>query len=187
MLGSHLTTIAYPLLVLRVTGSPFTAGCAVFAATVPSMFAYMPAGALVDRWNPRRAMLLSEFGRGVAIGAVVVTMALGKLMVAVLIAAAVIEGVLEVFSGLAERRYIRSLLAADQVPSALVRVEARTHFVLVAGRPLGGLLFGIGPILPFLADVVSFIYSVATLFRVKEGKLTERDVAPRNRPAPREA
>ena len=72
MLGSHVTTIAYPLLVLRLTGSPFTAGCAVFAATAPSMFAYIPAGALVDRWSrrwgPRRVMLLSEFGRGVAIG-----------------------------------------------------------------------------------------------------------------------
>ena len=53
MLGSHVTTIAYPLLVLHLTGSPFTAGCAVFAATAPSMFAYIPAGALVDQVEPK--------------------------------------------------------------------------------------------------------------------------------------
>src|ERR1700744_1068300 len=69
-LGSHITTIAYPLLVLRLTGSPFTTGCAVFAATAPGILAYIPAGALVDRWNPVRVMLLSEIGRGVAIGSV---------------------------------------------------------------------------------------------------------------------
>ena len=39
--------------------------------------------------------------------------------------------------------------------------------MLLAGRPLGGLLFGIAPILPFLADVVSFAYSVTALVRIK--------------------
>jgi MFS family permease len=173
MLGSHLTTIAYPLLVLQLTGSPFTAGCAVFAATAPSMFAYVPAGALVDRWDPRRVMLLSEFGRGLAIGAVAATLAIGRPMVALLMAVAVIEGVLEVFSGLAERRYVSSIVGRDRVSSALSRIEARTHVALVAGRPLGGLLFGITPMLPFLADMASFIYSVITILRIKDSKPSE--------------
>ncbi len=110
-------------------------------------------------------MLLSEFGRGVAIGAVAVTLAFGRPMVPLLMAVAVIEGVLEVFSGLAERRYVGSIVGRDQVSSALVRTEARTHVVLVAGRPLGGLLFGFGAIFPFLADAASFVYSVAALFQ----------------------
>ncbi len=173
MLGSHVTSIAYPLLILHLTGSPFNAGCAVFATTAPSILAYIPAGALVDRWSPRwsprRVMLLSEFGRGVAIGAVAVTLAFGRPMVPLLMAVAVIEGVLEVFSGLAERRYVGSIVGRDQVSSALVRTEARTHVVLVAGRPLGGLLFGFGAIFPFLADAASFVYSVAALFSIKDG------------------
>jgi MFS family permease len=170
MLGSHVTTIAYPLLVLRLTGSPFTAGCVAFAATAPSVLAYIPAGALVDRWNPRRAMLMSELGRGLAIASVAVTLALGKPIVALLITVAVIEGVLEVFSGLAERRYMGSFVESDEVSSALVSMEARTHVVLVVGRPLGGLLFGVRPILPFLADVASFICSVVTLSRINDSK-----------------
>ena len=114
MLGSHVSTIAYPLLVLRLTGSPFTTGCAVFAATAPSMLAYIPAGALVDRWSrrwsPRWVMLLSEVGRGVAIGAVVATLAFGKPMVWLLMAVAVIEGVFEVFSVLSERSCVGSIV-----------------------------------------------------------------------------
>lgn len=176
MLGSHVTTIAYPLLVLRLTNSPLTAGCAVFAATAPSVLAYIPAGALVDRWSqrwsPRRVMLASEVGRGLAIGAVAVTLAFGRPMVALLIAVAVVEGVLEVFSVLAERSCVGSIVERQQISSALVRTEARTHVVLVAGRPLGGLLFDVGPIFPFLADVVSFIFSVTTLFRIKDVELT---------------
>ena len=187
MLGSHVTTIAYPLLVLRLTGSPFTAGCAVFAATAPSMFAYVPAGALVDRWSrrwgPRRVMLMSELGRGVAIGTVALTLAFGKPMVWLLIAVAVIEGVLEVVSGLAERSCVGSIVRRDQVSSALARTEAKTHVVLVAGRPLGGLLFGFGAIFPFLADAASFIYSVLVLFRIRDAELAGNAVgAPRESP-----
>lgn len=170
MLGSHVTTIAYPLLVLRMTGSPFAAGCVAFAATAPSILAYMPAGALVDRWDPRRAMLTSEFGRGMAIAAVAITLALGWFVMWLLIVAAVVEGVLEVFSGLAERRYVGSLVEGDQVSDALVRIEARTHVTLVAGRALGGLLFEIGPIVPFFTDVFTFVYSVVNLVRIRDGR-----------------
>ena len=90
MLGSHVTTIAYPLLVLRLTGSPFTAGCVAFAATAPSVLAYIPAGAIVDRSNPRRLMLLSEFGRGLAIATVALTLAFGKPILQLLIVVAVV-------------------------------------------------------------------------------------------------
>jgi MFS family permease len=175
MLGSHMTSIAYPMLVLRLTGSPVISGWVAFAAIAPSILVYVPAGALVDRWDPRRAMLLSEFGRGIAIGVVAATIALQVTNVPLLIVAAVIEGMLEVFSTLAERRNVGMLVERDQISSALVRVEARAHVVLVVGRPLGGFLFGIQAIFPFLADVASFIYSVVTLLRFKGGPaLTQR-------------
>lgn len=184
MLGSHVTTIAYPLLVLRLTGSPFTAGCVAFAATAPGILVHIPAGALVDRWNPRQAMLVSEFGRGVAIATVALTVALGRAVVPLLVAVAVVEGVLEVFSGLAERRYVGSLVEHSQVSSALVSIEARTHLVLVAGRPLGGLLFEMSPIFPFAADVLSFIYSVLTLNKIEDSQKSLEKIAEKFREAP---
>ena len=122
-------------------------------------------------------MLLSEFGRGVAIATVVVTLALSRLSVSLLIVAAVIEEILEVFSTLAERRYVPSLVKRDQVASALVRIEARTHVVVLAGRPLGGFLFGLDPVLPFLANVLSFVVSVGTIIGIEGKGVTERAIA----------
>ena len=66
-------------------------------------------------------MLVSEVGRGVAIAAVAVTVGIGKPSVPLLTAAAVVEGILEVFSALAERRWVGSLVRRDEVPSALVQ------------------------------------------------------------------
>jgi MFS family permease len=167
MLGSRMTTIAYPLLALVLTGSPMAAGWISFAAIAPSILVYLPAGVLVDRWDPRRAMLLSEFGRGVAIMTIVAALALRRMSVVELVLVAAIEQTLGVFSVLAERRIVRSLVEPGQAASALARSEARAHLVILIGRPLGALLFGVGRILPFAADAFSFAVSVCLLTRIR--------------------
>lgn len=182
MLGSRITTIAYPMLVLYMKGSPVVAGVVAFAATAPSLVVSIPAGALVDRWDSRRAMLVSEAGRGAAIATVVVVWQLGLLTVPLLIALAVIEETLEAFSTLAERRYVRSLVEPGEASSALVHIEARTHVAVLAGRPLGGFFFGLAPMLPFSADALSFAFSVWTIIRTGSRKA----VAVRPQKAPKQ-
>lgn len=171
MLGSRVSSIAYPLLVLALTGSPVVAGWASFAALAPSALVYLPAGALVDRWDPRRAMLWSELGRGAAIGTIVTLLMLGRMSVAGLVTVAAIEQALQVFSVLAERRFLRSLVEPAQAATALARGEARNHMVILVGRPLGGLLFGLGRIIPFGADALSFAVTVGVLMRIGKGQV----------------
>jgi MFS family permease len=169
MLGSRVSAIAYPLLVLALTGSPVMAGWASFAVVAPSMVVYLPGGALVDRWDPRRAMLFSEVGRGLAIS-VIVALTLRHWAVPWLIGVAAIEQILEVFSVLAERRCTRSLVEPNQAAPALARAEARNQIVVMVGRPLGGLLFGISHILPFFADACTFAFTVRVLIRIGTGR-----------------
>jgi predicted MFS family arabinose efflux permease len=90
----------------------------------------------------------------------------GRLSVSVLVAVVFVEEILEVFSTLAERRYVRELVPPDQASSAQAAIEARAHAVVLAGRPLGAFLFGLTHILPFLADVLSFAVSVSTIIRL---------------------
>jgi MFS family permease len=167
MLGSRVSTIAYPLLVLSLTGSAVAAGWACFAATAPSVLFYLPAGALVDRRNPRCVMLTCESLRGAAILTVVMLLALGRLNVMLLISLAVAEEILEVFSNLAERRIARSLVDPAEAASALAQSEARTHIVVMLGRPIGAVLFGVQRFLPFLADAATFAVSIITLLPIR--------------------
>ncbi len=174
MVGSRVTTIAYPMLALYLTGSPVAAGWVACAATAPSIVCYMPAGALMDILDPKRVLMLSESGRGIAIAWVVAMVAMGWRSLPLLIVAAIVEEVLEVFSTLAERRYVGSLVERDQAAAALGRVEGRTHLAVLVGRPLGGLLFELKPIAPFLFDVFTFIGSVGALLRIKRRRTTEQ-------------
>jgi MFS family permease len=182
MLGTRITAVAYPMLMLYLGCSPTVAGLAVFAVTVPGIVVGIPAGVLADRWDPRRTMLISQAGRGAVIAAITALAASRHPPAAVIITLAVTGECLKVLTSLAERRYLRCAVPWHGMQNALARKEARTHAAVLAGRPVGGLLFELGPACPFLADAVSCVCSLGMLARVKAsnpGKPTDRTPAGR--------
>lgn len=64
LLGSQTSKIAYPLLVLAMTGSPAKAGIAGFAAMLGYLLFPLPAGALADRHDRKRIMIGCAAERG---------------------------------------------------------------------------------------------------------------------------
>ena len=169
MFGSRISTVAFPMLVLQLYKSPFFTGLAAFAAIAPSLLVYVPAGVLVDRWNPRRVMFWSEILRGVDIALVVGSLIVFRRHTNIwfLISAMVAEEILEIFSVLADRRYLSGLMERDNMSSRQAYIEVRTHAVVLAGRPIGPFLFDLQPIFPFLADALSFLASITSLLVVR--------------------
>ena len=68
-LGSQVSLVAYPLLVLAVTGSPAKAGVVGFAKSVPVALLALPAGALADRMNRKVLMVTCDCIRALALTA----------------------------------------------------------------------------------------------------------------------
>lgn len=180
MFGSRISTIAFPLLVLHLNHSPLIAGLVTFAAIAPSMLAYLPAGVLVDRWNPRRVMLVSELLRGITIATVVISLVVfgQRLNIWFLILAMVVEEILEIFSMLAERRYLSGLTERENIASRQAYIEVRTHAAILAGRPVGPFLFAIQPVLPFLADAISFLFSIGSILLLRSRDEPVREAQP---------
>ena len=183
MLGSRISTVATPLLVLYLNKSPFLAGLVTFASMAPGVLIYLPAGVLVDRWNPRVVMLVSELLRGLAVASVAIGLAVFQRHVSVwlLMIAMIAEELLEVFSLLAEGRYVKRLTEPRKAAACQASVEVRTHFAALAGRPAGLFLFAIRPILPYLSDALSFFMSVGSLLLLK-GVAEQPVEPPRSRP-----
>jgi MFS family permease len=169
MFGSRISTVAFPMLVLHLYNSPFITGLVAFAAVAPSVLAYVPAGALVDRLDPRRVMLISETLRGLAVLSVVVALLVfrERPSIWVLILAMLAEEILEIFSTLADRRYLTRLMEREKIAERQASVEVRTHAVVLAGRPVGPFLFALNPVVPFLADTISFIASILSLLALR--------------------
>ncbi|MED7926549.1 MFS transporter [Nonomuraea sp. LP-02] len=162
--GMRTLGVAYPLLALVQTSSPAAAGWAGFALTLPILLFYVPGGFLVDRFSPRRVILCVEAGRMLSVASVLVAMMFGGPSLAHLLLAAAVEGSLWVLYTLAESALLPAMVQPARMHSALAKSEAASHFASLAGRPLGGYLFGVGRFVPFVVNSVLFAISYALFF-----------------------
>src|SRR4029453_15552648 len=94
-----------------------------------------------------------------------------------IIAVSFIEGSLYVFHSLAEPAAVRNIVHPRHLPVALSQIEARERGAALLGQPLGGFLFHLGRAVPFLADTLSYLASLAALLLIKSGFQGERQEA----------
>jgi MFS family permease len=167
-LGAQISGTAMPLLVLATTRSPLDAGIVGAAGTLPFLLAHLPAGTLVDRWNRRRILLISELAAGLALSTVPIAMWWGTLTVAHLAVVAFVQGLCFVFFGLAERAALPKIVPVALLSTAVAHNEARSRGAALAGPPLGGMLFGIDRAVPFLADTVSYVIATIGLLFIRK-------------------
>jgi predicted MFS family arabinose efflux permease len=173
-LGSESTQIAFPLLVLALTHSPLKAGIVGFARFFPYVLVALPAGVAVDRWNRRRLMLASDALRALGIGSLVATLAAGVASFGQIVAVAFVDGVLFTLFNIAETGALRAVVAARQLPRAAATEQGRIATVQLTAGPLGGGLFGIAGLAPFLFDVVSYTFSLVSLLAIRTPFQVER-------------
>jgi fucose permease len=162
-LGTELTLIAYPLLILSLTHSPAKAGLVGFARFVPYVLFVIPAGVAVDRANRKRLMILCDIGRALALAWIVIALAGGWLTFAQVLVVAFVEGTLLAFFNLAELGAIGQVVPPARLGEAVAVEQARVFGTTLAGPPLGGALFGLTRALPFLGDAISYALSVVSL------------------------
>ena len=167
VLGSRVSAIAYPLLVLALTDSPAKAGIVGFAGTIPYVLAPLPAGALVDRLSRRRLLIAADVGRAAALATVVATLALGEPPFAQLVAVAFVEGTLFILSTTAQTAVVPRVVPPEQLPAALSQNEARERGAYLAGQPLGGVLFDVARAVPFVVDALTYVVSLVTVLLIR--------------------
>lgn len=170
--GSQLSLVAYPLLVLELTRSAALAGLVGFARTLPIVLLALPAGVLADRLDRRRLMIATALAGAVALTAVPVALAAGSGRMAwpVIAAVAFLDGAVFVMGYVSERGLVPRLVAPGQLREAVARNEARLFGAQVAGPPLGGLLFGIARAVPFVADACSYLVAALSLSLIRGGR-----------------
>lgn len=155
-LGSQISLVAYPLLVLAVTGSPAKAGVVGFARNLPIAVVALPAGVLADRVNRKYLMVAADGIRALALASIPVAAALGGIPYGLIVLVALVDGTGFVLTYVAERGALRQLVTPDQLSQAVARNESRLFGAMLAGPPLGGALFGLARVIPFLTDALSY-------------------------------
>lgn len=179
-LGSNISGIALPLLILAITNSPEAAGIAGALATFPYLILSLPAGALVDRWDRKWVMVLCDAGRAVNTAAIPLALAANALTIWQVYLYVLIEGTLFVFFNLAEVAALPQVVAQAQLPAATAQNQATFATAGLIGPGLGGFLFqSIGRAIPFVADAVSYAASAVSLAAIRVHFQEQRATTPR--------
>lgn len=178
--GNQVSYIAYPLLVLAETGSPAKAGFVSFVRLLPSLLFGLLAGVAADRFDRRRLMRGADALRALALATLAAAILAGGLPFWLIPAAAFVQGIGSTLFRAAEAGAVKAVVPRAQLPAAIGAIEARLSTVQLLGPPVGGLLFGIARALPFVADALSYAFSLLSLslMRTRFQEQRERDRAP---------
>lgn len=177
-LGSSISALAIPLLVLAMTRSPVQAGLVGTAGLLASLLCRLPAGVLIDRTDRRRAMIVCDVLRLVAYSTLAVGVLRGPVGLPVVVGVALLNAACSTVFTTAEHSALRNIVPAGQLPAAVARNEARTYGTSLAGPPLGGLLFGMDWALPFLGNALTYLASLVGIMLIRRPLQENRHGAP---------
>ena len=167
-LGSSAAGIIYPLLILALTDSPGAAGVAAALRALPYLLFSLPVGALIDRWNRKRVMIVCDGLRALVVLTVPLALWLGTLTLWQIYAVAFIEGSLFVFFNIAEVAALSRVVPTADLPRAAAQNEAAFGAAQIAGPAIGTLLFQtLGRAAPFIMDALSYLVSALSLSKIK--------------------
>lgn len=167
-IGTAVTTLAFPLLVLSIGGSAVQAGSIATVTIGTRMLCRLPAGGLIDRANPRSVMVATDLVRFGAVGSIPLTALLTATpSFAHLIAVAAVEGTAAALFGPAAAVMTKDVTTRDELAEALGLGQAVLAAAGLAGPALGGALFMVNPMLPFVVDTVSYAASALWLWQVR--------------------
>jgi MFS family permease len=167
--GTQITLFVIPVLALTtLSATPGQLGLVSAAETVPFLLIGLPAGALLDRWDRRRVMVVADLGRAVAICVLPLGYALDTLSVPLLCAVAFVTGVFTVFFDIADQALLPSVVSRAQTADGNSRLEFSRSTAELAGPSLGGLLLQLlaAPLI-LLADAASYLLSALLLRSVR--------------------
>lgn len=165
--GDGIRLAALPLLAATLTSSPLLISAVTAAQYLPWVVFAPVGGALVDRWERRRTILVTQAWRGLVMAGlgVLVWTDVAEVWHVCLVAFLITLG--EILVDPSTVALVPTLVEdadLDRANGQIASVEIVTNDF--AGGPVGAALFGIAPWLPFLLDGTSYLGSTAAFRRL---------------------
>lgn len=175
-LADGLLQVALPLVAVQLTRSPTLIAGLTFALTIPWLLFALPAGALADRVDRRRAMLAVNIARAallaVLLGAALLD--LGSIWVLYIVAIGI--GIAETVYDTSAQSIMPQVVRRDQLSRANGRLYAAELTANeFAGPPLAGFLVAAGAALAFATPLGLWVAAAAALVLVRGRYRIERE------------
>jgi len=164
LLGSGMTQFAITIWAWQETGQATTLALVGFFTFAPSVLLSPLAGALVDRWNRKLVMALSDLGAGIATIAMLALYAAGDLAIWHLYVLGAWTGAFGAFQFPATSAAIATMVRKEHYARASGMWSLADSIATIGAPVLAGLalaVVGIGAV--FAIDIVTFVVALVTL------------------------
>lgn len=167
-LADGVLKVALPLVAIRFTESPVLIAGLGIAFTLPWLLTALTAGALADRFDRRRLMLIANVARAAVLAALLMLTLIGGGSIWLLYGAAFLVGVAETVYDTSAQSILPQLVSREALSRAngrLYAAELTTNQFI--GPPLGGLLVAVGAALAIGAPAAFWLAAVVMLLFVR--------------------
>ena len=153
-----MTQVAGALLAVALTSSPPRIAGLLAAQQLPWVLGALPAGALVNRVDRRRAMAAACLARAAALGTLGLLVAAGRAGLPVMYLVFLVTGAAGVVYENAATAIVPVLVARPELTRANGRLQAASSLSRsLLAQPLGAWLFTVAPWVPFLLDTAGLL------------------------------
>ena len=162
--GDFMQNIAQSWLVWQLTRSPFLLGVVSFFDTVPRLFFGALGGAIADRFDRRRLLMITQT-LGMA-QAFIYWLAVYFQFIALwhIVVLAFFLGAVNTLNQLARQSLVNSLVPREELFNAIALQSSVFNFSKILGPALGGILIAlVGIANCFLINAISFLALIFTL------------------------
>lgn len=168
LIGSGLTNFALGVWVYQRTGSVTQFSLILLFGLLPSIVVSPIAGAIVDRWNRRWCMILSDSGAGVTTVAVALLLATGSLQLWHIYLAVGLDSIFKAFQLPAYTASTSLLVTKEQLPRATGMVQSAQACAQLVSPLLAGILLGTIQLQGIIViDFATFLFALITLLFVR--------------------
>jgi MFS family permease len=178
-LSDGIFQIALPLLAVSLTTEPGLVAGVMVASRLPWLVFALIAGALADRLDRRRTMVLVDAGRVVVLGGLTIAVLGGVATIWLLYIVAFVLGCFETMFDTAASSMLPNVVGKDKVVAANSRLNAveltMNSFV---GPPVGGFLAGIGIATAFGTAAAGYLGALLCLLTLTGSFRAERHGPP---------
>lgn len=165
--GDGVALAAAPLLIASMTSSPILVAAGAILQFLPWLVFGLHAGAIADRFDRRRLVMMANAARAIVLLALCVFLFTGTANIWIVLATAFLYGTAEVFVDTAGSTLLPMIVRPADLGIGNARLQAG-YLVAnqFAGPPIGAFLFAAGTAWPFLLEVVCVALAVVLISRM---------------------
>jgi MFS family permease len=170
--GTWMQNIALAWLVIELSGSAIAVGALAFCRFLPFLLLSLVAGVVVDRFDTRRLLIVTQVGAMVVSVALAIVTLAGAATLPLVYALAALGGLILVFDSPGRQTLTFQMVGPRELPNAVALNSGLFNASRVVGPALAGFVIALAGVgVCFVVNAISFLALLVALREMREDEL----------------